>query len=61
MKWFKSFFLVLSFISSALFGQTGIFTASTDIGSVKIPGKTIYDAENDQFTISASGPISGAL
>ena len=55
MKWFKSFFLVLSFISSALFGQTGIFTASTDIGSVKIPGKTIYDAENDQFTISASG------
>lgn len=47
--------ILLMFITTPMFAQIGVFDNSGDIGNVKNPGEVIYNQENEQYYISASG------
>src|SRR5260370_9625850 len=41
--------------SSSQWHTLGLFESETDVGTVKLPGSTIYDAEQEQYTIGGGG------
>ncbi len=46
---------MLSCMSSEQEASTGVFTTSSDVGTVNIPGEVDYDAESQTYLISGSG------
>src|ERR1700761_3742353 len=59
----RHIYMLLCFVCAVFFNQNsfaqagskGIFDNDSDVGNIKLPGKVVYDAANQQYTITGSG------
>ena len=56
-------FILLLMSTTSSFAQYPVkqFDVNNDVGSVLHPGSVVYDEELQQYTVSGSGAISGAV